>query len=334
MASQEQRAVSKHNRNLRLGTIALASILFAIAFIDTPATQAQTFTVLHSFSGGLEGGRPEAGLTIDQAGNLYGTTYTGGHTGNECFSGCGIVFKLKPSGQDSLLSPLYRFAGGSDGGNPTARVVFGPDGSLYGTTTNGGGIPCGNDAGLGCGTVFNLKPKPTNCTSVPCLWINTVLYRFAGGIGDGADPLAEVVFDQAGNLYGTTAEGGNSSARCSYGDSSCGTVFQLARANGGWTESVLYSFTGGNDGGNPEAGLILDPAGNLYGTAYNGGSGNGGTVFELTPSGSGWTENVSVFIHRRGRRSIQSRGWLDLRSGRQPLWHHTLRRRMDILSGL
>ncbi len=266
------------------------AIALAASIAATPA-QAQTFSVIYNFAGGEGGSVPYDGLTIDQEGNLYGTTYYGGHTGGTCASECGTVFELKRSGQNWSFAPLYLFTGGSDGSNPEAKVVFGPDGSLYGTTTWGGGIPCQNDIGYGCGTVFKVHPKPTNCTSVPCLWTDTVLYRFAGGANDGAVPIADVVFDQAGNLYGTTFEGGVYTSNCNYGDDWCGTVFELTPSHGSWTESLLYRFTGGTDGGVPEAGLTLDAAQNLYGTTLTGGLG-AGTVFEMTPSGSGWTESV------------------------------------------
>ncbi len=287
--------VAKQARKLvtHLSTTAKASTLgVLLLLLAGSAAQAQTYAVIHNFTGGAEGGRPEAPLTIDQRGNLYGTTYEGGHSAENCNGGCGVVFKMQLSGQSWLFTPLYQFAGGSDGGNPVARVVFGPDGSLYGTTLHAGGVDCANDAGFGCGTVVNLRPKPTNCIAVPCLWTDVVLHRFAGGAGDGAMPVAPVAFDATGNLYGTTLEGGGSSPNCSNGNNSCGTVFELARSNGGWTESVPYSFTGGGDGGNPEGGLVLDRAGNLYSTASVAGAGNGGTVFALVPNGSGWTQDL------------------------------------------
>ncbi len=162
---------------------------------------------------------------------------------------------------------------------PGARVIFGPDGTLYGTTSYGGGSGCG---GNGCGTVFNLKPPMNASTNVITDWIETVLYQFTGS-SDGAFPVGDLVFDQAGNIYGTTAGGGSSQE---------GTVYELTPSNGGWTESVLWSFTGGNDGGKPTGGVIFDSAGKLYGATQVGGSHGYGSVFQIAPAGSGWSQNT------------------------------------------
>jgi len=272
----------------RAATAALAiATVFALTVVLTQSAQAQTLKVLHNFTGGGDGFYPWAGLTMDQAGNFYGTTSAGGR-------GDGVVFRLSQRGSGWVFNPLYTFAGGNDGANPFARVVFGPDGSLYGTTSYGGGDGCG---GSGCGTVFQLKPYPTACKTALYGWQETVLYRFTGG-SDGSTPeLGDLIFDQAGNIYGTTALGGYQGGSCSnYGG--CGVVFELTPSNGGWTEKVLYSFTGGSDGAIPLAGLIFDNVGNLYGTTIYGGNLDCfapygcGTVFQLTPSGSGWTANV------------------------------------------
>ena len=242
--------------------------------------QAQHFQVLHNFTGGLDGSAPYAGLSMDRGGNLYGTTTAGGH-------GFGTVFALLHRGSGWAFNPLYGFAGGSDGEGPTARVIVGPNGSLYGTTYAGGGTGCSD--GYGCGTIFNLRPSPSVCRAALCGWDETVLYRFTGG-SDGANPLlGDVIFDQAGNIYGTTQNGG--SANC--GGTGCGTVFELSPNGGGWTEKVLYSFTGaGGDGANPYSGVIFDQSGNLDGTTRQGGPAANGTVFRLTPNGSSWTENI------------------------------------------
>jgi len=254
----------------RAATAALAiAAVFALTVV-TQSAQAQTFNVIHNFTGGADGAGPEAGLTMDRAGNLYGTASVGGSSGN------GTVFRLSKKSSGWVFTPLYSFQGPPDGANPEARVVLGPDGSLYGTTYFGGA--CG-----GCGTVFNLKPPTTACKTALCPWTETVLYRFSGG-SDGANPgVGDLIFDQAGNLYGTTTGGG------AYG---YGTVFELVPSQGGCTEKVLYSFTGGYDGSQPFAGLIFDKSGNLYGTTAYGSSYSAGTVFRLTPSGSGWTVNV------------------------------------------
>src|SRR5271165_1156389 len=258
---------------LHAGSCGLVSaLLLAVAILSSQTLEAQTFNVIHNFTGGQDGGSPFAGLIMDKAGNLYGTTAFGG-------SGNGTVFRLVFKSSHWVFQPLYSFAGGTDGANPQARVIIGPDGALYGTTQNGG---------MGHGTVFKLSPQPTACKTALCAWKETVIYRFAAG-ADGDSPFSEVVFDQSGNLYGTTVLGGTGTCNTNY---TCGVVFELTPSGGSWIESILYRFTGGNDGGSPAAGLIFDGAGNLYGTATVGGLNNKGTVFQLTPEGSGWSENV------------------------------------------
>jgi len=280
----------------RATTAALVSaILLVLMVFATQSAQAQTFNVLHNFTGEQDGQFPFAGLTMDQAGNLYGTAAKGG-------AGYGTVFKLKRSGSSFLFNPLYSFGEGNDGAGPTAPVIFGKDGTLYGTTIAGGGSQnggCANFLGYpGCGTVFNLRPYPTVCKTALCDWNETVLYRFTGG-GDGAGPDGALLFDQAGIIYGTAPIGGIDSC---FGNG-CGVVYKLTPSNGGWVQSVLYSFLGNNggpDGGVPHSGVVFDRAGNLYGTTYVGGNGNqGGTVFQLTPSGSGWMEN-QIYVFQRG----------------------------------
>ena len=152
--------------SLRAAGLALA-IIFVLAPVATPAAQAQTFTVIHLFTGGGDGSYPKAGLTMDAAGNLYGTTYSGG-------GGNGVVFKLRNSGSGWVLTPLYSFAGGNDGADPYGRVAIAQDGTLYGTTNNGGGS---DRMGYGCGTVFHLKPSPSAPKSALAPWNETVLYR-------------------------------------------------------------------------------------------------------------------------------------------------------------
>jgi uncharacterized repeat protein (TIGR03803 family) len=255
--------------------------------IASPAAQAQMLQVLHTFTGGADGGRPSASLIFDARGRLYGTTIYGGHTGGTCgTTGCGTVFKLTRVGSGWTLTPLYTFSGGDDGMNPTGNVIFGPNGLLYGTTYEGGGNGCG---GNGCGTVFSLGPPARACTSALCPWRETILHRFSGN--DGENPYAGVIFDAAGNLYGTTTIGGI------HDD---GVVFELTPSSGGWTETVLHSFSG-TDGLQPLAGLIFDTTGNLYGTTTSGGTYSYGTVFELTPTqGGGWTEQVLYSFNYSG----------------------------------
>lgn len=271
--------------NLRRLAGALA-LLCVLVSIPSATARAQTYTVLHTFSG-PDGGNPFAGLTQDAAGNFYGTTYYGGVTNSNCNLGCGTVFKLAHRGSGWVLTTLYAFRGSSDSGYPSSRVIFGPDGSLYGVT---GGGTSSNDAG----SVFNLRPSATFCPSVSCPWTKTVLVRFSTGGTGGNTPIGDLTFDHQGNLYGTTYGGGQ------YG---WGTVYELVHENGNWTESVLYSFNpqpGITDGANPAGGVIFDNAGSLLGTTEAGGlfeisglypSGYG-VVFKLAPVSNGWTETV------------------------------------------
>ena len=253
----------------------------------TRPARAQTYHVLYNFTGGSDGANPYDGLTMDAAGNLYGTASAGGYTGGACASdaGCGTVFRLSHRGSGWILTPLYAFRGDSgtnyDAAIPIAGVTFGPDGSLYGATEAGGGGSCSyfHD---GCGAVFKLSPPATVCKSALCPWDETVIYRLASN--DGEEAVGNVIFDSAGNLYGTVDLGGQ------YGG---GYVFELTPSNGGWTEQTLYSFNSNSgDCGLPMSGLVFDASGNLYGTTFGGCADNYGGVFQLTPSGSGWTENI------------------------------------------
>lgn len=213
-----------------------------------------THKVLHDFSG-KNGANPQAGLTLDKAGNLYGTTYIGG-TNNS-----GTVFELMPSNGNWTYRLLYKFDGdGRNGANPAANVILDATGKLYGTTYYGGAY--------NSGTVFELMFKHGE-------WTEKVLRSFTGA-GDGGSPVAGLILDKNKNLYGTTYKGGASDT---------GTVFELILDNGRWREKVLHSFGGvrSYDAEFPGAGLIFDSAGNLYGTTEDGGYWGGGAVFKITP---------------------------------------------------
>jgi len=273
MSKAIERMFSNSDLDARIKPILLiVAVLLGTTILATPAAQAQTLSILHAFTNGGDGGTPLAGLTPDRGGNFYGTTAYGGANGR------GTVFKLTHSGAGWILNTLYTFQG-NDGSYPLARVVFGPDGALYGTTSNGGS--------QNHGTVFRLTPPSHPCRSFSCPWMETVLYDFADpstGAGPGYGDLA---FDAAGNIYGTTMSGGGG-IDCDVGD--CGVVFELSRSGGGWTETVLYRFDVLNsEGRNPAAGVVLDSAGNVYGTTLNGGSNNAGALFQLSPSGGSWT---------------------------------------------
>jgi uncharacterized repeat protein (TIGR03803 family) len=246
-------------------------------------------TVLHSFTGGADGASPTAGVIQDSAGNLYGTTRYGGSS-SRCSYGCGVVFKLDTTGTETVL---YSFTGGADGDAPNAGVIRDSAGNFHGTTYTGGIVT--HSCSSGCGVVFKLDTTGTE----------TVVHRF-GGPTDGANPTAGLIGDSAGNLYGTTYNGGASGA---------GVVFKLDTTG---TATVLYNFTGKADGGNP-SGVIRDSAGNLYGTTSAGGIVNQtctfgcGVVFKLDTTG---TETAP-------RRSNPRPGW-------QPLRHYLRRRRIGM----
>ena len=253
--------------------LALAIMLVA-AVLATGSAQAQTYTesVLYSFEGSPDGAFPVAGLARDAQGNLYGTTEEGGNPGACPHYGrydCGTVFKVDTTGKETVL---YSFTGGADGANPHAGLVPDAQGNLYGTTYFGGDPACVSEGTYGCGTVFKLDTSGNE----------TVLHSFAGHPGDGANPEAGLVRDAQGNLYGTTLTGGSGGPELCSGVGGCGTVFKLDTTS---KETVLYSFTGVPDGEEPDAGLVRDAQGNLYGTTYNGGASNLGTVFELDTTG-------------------------------------------------
>jgi len=242
-------------------------------------------TVLHSFKG-PDGSAPVTGLISDASGNLYGTTAQGGPPCPYVSgSGCGVVFKLKPKSDGTWTeSVLYSFKGGaSDGYDALAGLTFDKAGNLYGTTAV--------DGSGGAGDVFQLK-RNSNGT-----WTENILYMFSGNGPDGVSPDSTLIFDGAGNLYGTTDQGGNMNCAALYG---CGVAFKLTRDPGeSWSESVLYTFcseTNCTDGKYP-GDIVFDKAGNLYGITASGGhsdlsSDSDGTVFRLSESGGRWKEDV------------------------------------------
>ncbi len=240
------------------------SLLLGLMTIG-PSAQAQTFTTLYSFTGGADGAYP-SGLIRDSAGNLYGTTNSGGSpTCTPPSQGCGTVFKLDPS---SKLTVLYHFTGKEDGEYPSNGVIRDAAGNLYGTTLTGGDLTCtqASNTGKGCGTVFKLDARGHK----------TVLHRFTGIPGDGAVPEGGLIQDAAGNLYGVTGQGGHCIDRIG-----CGTVFKVDASG---QETVLFDFDGGPQGNVP-VGLTQDAAGNLIGTAEIGGVHFAGVVFKLDSAG-------------------------------------------------
>ncbi len=254
---------------LALG-VAIAALLISIA----PA-QAQTFNVIHNFTGRQDGASPFTGLTVDSGGNLYGTSYAGGN------GHYGTVFTLNGSGSDWTLTPLYNFQGGNDGAGPISQPVFGPDGALYGSTSAGGGGACLNSNGYrGCGTIYKLRPPARAPGSVIVNWSSNAIYSFTGT--NGAYPQGPLLFSPDGKIFGTTINGGANGY---------GLVYSLTNSGGAWNESVLYQ--GSQNGGQyPWGGLIADASGNYYGTFSQGSSHQYGAVFKLSPNGSGWTQST------------------------------------------
>ena len=294
--------------------------------------------VLYSFTGGSDGKNPYGGVILDSKGDLYGTTVAGGSGGSCSGDGCGVVFLLSKSGNHWVETVMYNFTGGKDGFGPGGALVFDSVGNLYGTTPDGGNLHKCNGGGCGVvyqispirgggwkqtvlhtftggtdGAVGSLGPllidktgnifgiaelggdSSCDCGTVYKLalvsgqWKFKTLHAFTG-LPDAGFPYGGVIEDGKGNLYGSTYFGGASGQ---------GSVFKLAKSAGKYTESVLYSFTGGSDGGSPTTTLMLDAKGNLYGTTSAGGDSNGdGVVFKLTPkSGGKWGEST---VHRFG----------------------------------
>jgi uncharacterized repeat protein (TIGR03803 family) len=261
------------------------SARFGTIFRVAPGTDGHwEESVLYSFTGGHDGMQPMAALAIDAEGDLYGTAAYGGDA--QGYNGSGTVFELTPNSVNRhwTFHLVHEFHGGKDGAAPFAAPALDAAGNLYGTTSSGGAY--------GVGMVFSLIRTSGG-------WKESVLHAFTGG-EDGNSPPAGLVFDAAGSLYGTTSYGGNNDAPAcipNNGAPGCGTVFKLTPVAAGWKFSVLHAFSG-SDGRSPDAGLIFDSAGNLYGNTFSGGINGGGgagngLVFELTPSpNGGWTVRV------------------------------------------
>ncbi len=255
--------------NARMNAKIVCALMMAASLSSVNAQERSPswqLTTLYTFLGEADGASPsEVGL--DPAGNLYGITAYGGDASCGQLGGCGVAFKLNASGLESIL---HTFTAPPDGANSYVGLLRDSSGVFYGETNDGGSN--------GAGIIFKLAPPPTACVSVLCPWHETILHQFSGGSGDGANPGGDLIEDSSGNIYGTTTAGGSTGS---------GTVFKLDSAG---NYSVLYSFGNPPDGSTPYGALVRDQAGNLYGTTSFGGTSGAGTVFELSPSGSGWTE--------------------------------------------
>lgn len=256
--------------------------VFELTLNNGTWTENDIYTFCPQFLNCTDGSLPSSGLVLDSTGNLYGTAL-GGNNGCGNY-GCGVVFELSPSNGSWDETVLYTFAGGRDGAWPAYGLVLDGAGNLYGTTISGGSGHCTFSIAPGCGTVFELSPL------VGGGWKQTVLHSFRGG-KDGENPIAGVIVDKHGHLYGTTA--GSKPTQP-------GTVYRLVHGTKGWRKATLYRFRGKEDGNSPEAPVILDKAGNLYGTTRYGGTGQCsndgydgcGVVFKLSQANGIFKERV------------------------------------------
>ena len=245
--------------------------LGVIAFLGSlgPAVEAQTFSVIHNFTGtGGDGAYPTVGVTV-RGGTLFGTTADGG-VGDK-----GMVYQVNHVGSNWITAPIFWFPTDNSGGyQPQSPVRFGADGHLYGTTFWGGEHKDG--------VAFYLTPPASICKAAACFWKETVLYSFVGE-PDGMAPTGPVSWDSQNNAYGTTSQGGTANL---------GSVYQLTKTVNGWTETPIHTFTGKPDGDSPNDGVIVDANGNLYGTTSLGGQYGYGTVYKLSYVNGNWTETI------------------------------------------
>jgi uncharacterized repeat protein (TIGR03803 family) len=251
MTSRTERQDSTYEVRRRSASGALTAIALLGTIVAGRTAQAQTYTVLYTFTGGADGGYPQyGGLVTDKTGSFYGTAVASGDlncpSGPFFAPGCGVVFKLDPAGKETVL---YTFRGGTGGSEPWSGLIRDEAGNLYGTAAFGGLKP-GKD---GAGVVFRVDPSGHE----------TVLHCFNSA--DGANPTGELIRGKAGNLYGTTVTGGDVDECSGQG---CGVIFELDPSG---EEKLLHRFTGLGDGANPTHALIRDAEGNLYGTTENGG---------------------------------------------------------------
>jgi hypothetical protein len=298
--------------------------VFQLARPSTPGG-AWTKNVLHRFTGlpDGDGDAPSGVLVMDAAGNIYGETWQGGACPASLSEpGDGTVFKLSPPTAPSGLwteEILYHFQQDcgkrGQGSHPTGGLAIGKGGLLFGVTRDGGAFS-GDEPPEG--TVFRLAPPSASQSG----WTERVLHSFHPTATDGFSPLGGVIVDSHNNVYGTTAAGGAADYLCGIGDKGCGIVFEMsppADPADFWTERVLYSFTGGDDGGGPQDKLLLDSSGTLFGVTRSGGSasvcgpiGPCGAVFELKPpssEGGAWTE-VNLYSFLPGPNGTEPRGGL------------------------
>jgi len=246
------------------------------------------YTALYTLNQNSDGAGIQGNLVFDAGGNLYGAAASGGDLSCGGGYGCGTVFELQRPTKDGgqwLYTVLYAFTGQPDADTPYAGVTLDQKGNVYGTTNWGGTF--------GYGAVYRMSPP----TQKGGPWTETVLYSLDRGTNMGSNPEGPVTFDESGNLYGTTAFGGDLNCSGGFG---CGVVFELTETGGTWTYANLYSFQAGRDGAEPTGYMVVDSEGSLYSTTTSGGEGSGsaGIAFKLSPpsqKGDAWTETV---LHR------------------------------------